>query len=82
MNEPISTHVAKTHLSLLIARAEAGEEIIIARGRKPVPKLVPTTPKAERVFGALKGKLSIGPEFFEPLLREELESWEQGPLSL
>ena len=40
MDEPISIHAAKTHLSRLIARAEAGEEIIIARGRKPVVKLV------------------------------------------
>jgi hypothetical protein len=31
-------HVAKTHLSRSIARAEAGEEIVIARGRKPVAK--------------------------------------------
>ena len=68
MNEPISIHVAKTHLSRLIAR-----------GRKPVAKLVPFAPKAKRVFGALRGKLSIGPEFFEPLPPEELDTWDQGP---
>jgi antitoxin (DNA-binding transcriptional repressor) of toxin-antitoxin stability system len=82
MNEPVSIHVAKTHLSRLIARAEAGEEMIIARGRKPGVKLGPIAPKAKRVFGALKGKLSVGPEFFEPLPPEELESWEQGPPGL
>ena len=82
MNEPVSIHVAKTHLSRLIARAEAGEEIIIARGRKPVVKLVPIAAKPKRVFGALKGKLSVGPEFFGPLPPEELESWEQGPPGL
>ena len=79
MNEPISIRVAKTHLSRLIARAEAGEEIVIARRRKPVAKLVPIAPKARRVFDALKGRLSVGPEFFEPLPPEELEGWEQGP---
>jgi prevent-host-death family protein len=78
MDEPISIHAAKTHLSRLIARAEAGEEIIIARGRKPVAKLVRIeTPKPRRVFGALKGQVSIGPEFFEPLPPEELDAWDQ-----
>ena len=77
MNEPISIHVAKTHLSRLVARAEAGEEIIIARGRKPVAKLVSIEPKPRRIFGRLKGQVSIGPEFFEPLPAEELDAWDQ-----
>ena len=79
MSEPVSIHAAKTHLSRLIARVEEGEEIVIARGRKPVAKLVPIAPKPKRIFGALKGKLSIGPEFFEPLPPEELDTWKQGP---
>jgi prevent-host-death family protein len=78
MEDPISIHAAKTHLSRLIARAEAGEEIIIARGRKPVVKLVAIeTPKPRRVPGRLKGQVSIGPEFFEPLPPEELDAWDQ-----
>jgi prevent-host-death family protein len=77
MEDPISIHAAKTHLSRLIARAEAGEEIIIARGGKPVVKLVPIEPKPRRVFGSLKGQVSIGPEFFEPLPPEELDAWDQ-----
>jgi prevent-host-death family protein len=79
MDEAVSIHVAKTNLSKLIARAEAGEEIIIARGRKPVAKLVPLAPKPKRVFGALRGKIAIGPEFFEPLPPEELDPWMQAP---
>ena len=82
MNELISIHVAKTHLSRLIARVEAGEEIVIARGRTPVAKLVRIGPKPKRVFGAPKGKMSIGPEFFEPLPPEELDTWDQGPPDL
>jgi prevent-host-death family protein len=78
MDEPVSIHAAKTHLSRLIARAEAGEEIVIARGRKPVVKLVPIAPK-KRVPGSMRGKISIGPEFFEPLPPEELEPWLQAP---
>jgi len=78
MEEPVTIHAAKTHLSRLIARAEAGEEIIIARGRKPVAKLVPIeAPKPKRVFGSLKGQVSIGREFFEPLPPEELDAWDQ-----
>jgi prevent-host-death family protein len=78
MDEPVTIHVAKTHLSRLIARAEAGEEIIIARGNKPVVKLVPIEKaKPKRVPGRWKGKISIGPEFFEPLPPEELDTWAQ-----
>ncbi len=75
MDEAISIHAAKTHLSRLIARAEAGEEIIIARGRKPVVKLVALAPKAKRVPGRWKGKFTVGPEFFEPMSEEELALW-------
>ena len=75
MDEPISIHAAKTHLSRLVSRAEAGEEIIIARGRKPVAKLVPLAPKPKRVFGAMRGQFTIAPEFFEPMSEDELNLW-------
>jgi prevent-host-death family protein len=45
MSEVVSIHAAKTNLSKLVARAEAGEEIIIARGRTPVAKLTAVAPK-------------------------------------
>jgi len=38
---PVNAHDAKTHLSRLLARAEAGQEIVIARAGRPVAKLVP-----------------------------------------
>lgn len=79
MSETVSIHAAKTNLSKLVARAEAGEEIIIARGSKPVAKLTAVAPKPKRVFGALKGKFEIGPEFFDPLPPDELDAWEQAP---
>jgi prevent-host-death family protein len=73
----VTIHKAKTNLSKLIERAAQGEEIIIARGSKPVAKLVPVGPvKGKRQPGSLKGKLEIGPEFFEPLSDEELSHWE------
>ena len=69
-------HAAKTNLSKLIARAEAGEEIVLARGKEPVARIVPVAAKPKRRFGSLKGKGSIGPEFFEPLPEDELKLWE------
>jgi prevent-host-death family protein len=77
MNKVVTIHAAKTTLSQLLARVEAGEEIVLARGRKPVAKLVPyPAPRRGRRFGALRGRVSIGPEFFEPLPERELKAWE------
>ncbi|PKQ09218.1 MAG: antitoxin [Alphaproteobacteria bacterium HGW-Alphaproteobacteria-12] len=77
MNEIVTIHKAKTELSKLLARVEAGEEIVIARGNKPIAKLVAVEPatKPRRKPGRWAGKISIGPEFFEPLSDEELELW-------
>ena len=77
MDEIVSVHAAKTHLSRRLARVETGEVITIARGRTPVAKLVPIAPKAKREFGAMHGKISIGPEFFELLPEDELDRWAQ-----
>jgi len=75
----VTIDAAKTDLPELLARVEAGEEIIIARDNTPVAKLVPCQPPARkrRKFGALKGLITIGPEFFEPLPPEELDLWDQ-----
>jgi prevent-host-death family protein len=73
----VTMHQAKTNLSKLIERVSQGEEIIIARGSKPVARLVPIGAiKGKRQPGSLKGKVEIGPEFFEPLSDEELSHWE------
>lgn len=62
--DAVSIHEAKTHLSRLIARAEAGEEIVVRRGAVPVAKIVayerPTTP---RTPGALAGRIEIADDF-------------------
>jgi prevent-host-death family protein len=73
----VTIHKAKTNLSRLIEKASAGEEVIIARGSKPVAKLIPVGEvKGKRQPGALKGKLVVGPEFFQPLPHSELANWE------
>ena len=74
----VTIHTAKTTLSQLVASAEAGEEIVLARGKVPVAKIVPYRPPVvKRQFGALRGKISVGPEFFEPLPEDELAAWER-----
>lgn len=73
----VTIHEAKTNLSRLIEKACRGEEIIIARGHDPVVRLVPIAgTKGRRKLGILKGKLIVGPEFFEPLPEDELDRWE------
>jgi prevent-host-death family protein len=73
----VTVHDAKTNLSKLLARVEAGEEIIIARDKTPIARLTPIhPPPAARRFGAMKGIVSVGPEFFEPMTEAELEEWE------
>jgi prevent-host-death family protein len=73
----VNVHEAKTQLSRLLARVEAGEEIVIARDGKPVARLAPVRPPApKRVFGAMKGKAWVGDEILEPLPEEELAAWE------
>ena len=71
-SEIVNVHAAKTNLSRLLERAEAGEEIVIGRAGKPVAKLVPWVPdRPKRVFGALKGQIVIHGDFDD--LDAELE---------
>jgi antitoxin (DNA-binding transcriptional repressor) of toxin-antitoxin stability system len=69
---------AKTHLSSLIEQVCAGEEIVIARGKTPLVKLIPLIqPERARQFGAMRGKATVTDAFFEPLPEDELHAWEQ-----
>lgn len=63
----VTVQEAKTQLSRLLRRVEAGEEITIRRGREPVAVLRKAPPKAgkRKIWGDVK--ISIGPEFDEPL---------------
>jgi prevent-host-death family protein len=68
---------AKTQLSQLVAKAEAGEEVVIMRDSVPAVRLVPVSqPRPERKFGALRGKLEVNEEFFDSLPTGELAGWE------
>lgn len=72
----VTIHVAKTNLSKLIEAALAGEEVIIAKGREPVVRIVPIARSTFRI-GLLKGELTgAGPDFFEAMSEEDLALWE------
>ena len=64
----VNMHDAKTRLSELVAAAEGGEEVIIARGGTPAVRLVAITVKHSPVrLGRLAGQIEIGDDFGEPL---------------
>ncbi len=68
----VNVHEAKTGLSKLLARAEAGEEIIIARAGTPVARLVAVAPAPKRRFGTWAGRFEIDDdELLAPLPEEE-----------
>ena len=72
----VNVHEAKTQLSKLLARVEAGEDIVIARRGEPVARLVGCKPRNKRQADVLKGKVVIPESFFDPLSEEELTVWE------
>ena len=72
-----TVHQAKTHLSRLLKEAEAGEEVVVMRGKKPVAKIVPidqpSAPKLPfRLMGAYRGKMRWDEDAFDPMTDEEL----------
>lgn len=72
----VTVHAAKTHLSRLIEKAEAGEEVVIARGKVPAVRLVPVrVGKPKRRFGALRGRARVSTAFFQPMPEAELKRW-------
>jgi prevent-host-death family protein len=66
MDPVVNVHAAKTNLSRLLERVEAGEEVVIGRAGKPIARLVPyVAERPARVFGALRGEIRILPGFDE-----------------
>lgn len=60
----VNIHDAKTHLSRLLERVEAGEEIVIGRAGKPVARLVPYRQSEQpRAPGGWQGRVRIADDF-------------------
>ena len=71
----VNVHEAKTHLSHLLERAHAGEEIVIAKRGTPYARLCALEPPRRRQSGLLQGK--VEGDLFAPLPEEELAAWER-----
>ncbi|HVO22984.1 MAG TPA: type II toxin-antitoxin system Phd/YefM family antitoxin [Candidatus Margulisiibacteriota bacterium] len=67
----VNVHEAKTHLSKLLKRVAAGEEIIISKAGKPIAKLTPMRDRPLRRFGIDEGVFEV-PEDFDATLPEEV----------
>jgi prevent-host-death family protein len=62
--QPVNVHEAKTHLSRLLERVEAGEEIVVARAGRPIARIVPFRIRTQpRVPGAWRGKVQMASDF-------------------
>jgi prevent-host-death family protein len=73
MTDVVNIHAAKTHLSRLVERVEAGEEITLARAGRPVAKIVPYVPRREpRQLGLLTGQVWAAPDWDSPEVNEEI----------
>ncbi len=73
--QQVTIHAAKTHLSRLIEAALNGEEVVIAKGGKPVVRLVPVLRPPFQV-GPLAGQLGTIPDFLAPMAAIGLDLWE------
>lgn len=68
MTDTVNIHDAKTHLSRLVARVEAGEEIVLARGGRPVARLVPLGARSQpRTPGLWRGRVKMSADFDAPI---------------
>jgi len=73
----VNVHEAKTHLSKLLTRVAAGEEIVISKAGKPVARLVPWKQNAkQRTPGLDNGLFTVPDDFDSPLPREILDSFD------
>jgi prevent-host-death family protein len=72
----VNIHEAKTHLSKLLQRVLAGEQIVIAKGGRPVARLVPYEQTPQRQFGVDRGLFEVPDDFDAPLDPETLADFE------
>jgi len=67
----VNIRAAKAHLSRLLAKVAAGEDIVIAKAGRPLARLVPFTPNRKpRRAGLMRGKLWIAEDFDAPMPEE------------
>ncbi len=68
----VNIHEAKTHLSRLVERVQAGEEIVIAKAGRPAARLVPLEGARKPVkVGGLKPAAPV-PDDFNTMFEQEI----------
>jgi prevent-host-death family protein len=76
--EEVNIHQAKTHLSRLLRKVAAGEEVVISRAGKPVARLVPVAePPRPRELGKYSGQIWIADDFDAPMPDDFLDEFER-----
>lgn len=75
----VNVHQAKTHLSRLLERVRAGEEIVIAKAGRPVARLIPfeESSSTKRMLGRDEGLFELPGDFDAPLPEEVLRDFER-----
>ncbi len=75
--EPVNIYDAKTHLSRLVDKAAAGEDVVVSRNGKPLVRITRLENTQRRItFGLLKGRLKVPDDFDAPLPADVLQGFE------
>jgi prevent-host-death family protein len=77
MTKFVGVHEAKTHLSKLLERVAAGEEVTITRRGEEVARLVPAVGRRTRQLGLDRGRYTVPDDFDAPLPDDALSSFER-----
>ncbi len=76
MADQVNIHAAKTHLSRLVERAAAGEEIVIAKAGEPRARLVPLEqPRRARRPGSMRDRIWLADDWDSPETNAEIAGW-------
>jgi prevent-host-death family protein len=65
--ETYEVHQAKDHLSRILAKVQAGEEVLIAKGGEPIARIVPVHSPKTRIPDRDKGRIWVADDFDAPL---------------
>ena len=77
MTKSVGVHEAKTHLSRLLERVSAGEEIAITRRGEEVARLVPPPRATRRRLGIDRGRFTVPDDFDAPLPDDVLDAFDR-----
>lgn len=74
--DSFNVHEAKTHFSKILAKVQAGEEVVIAKAGHPIARIVPILSEVRRIPGRWQGQLWIAEDFDAPLPLDMLDAFE------